>query len=164
MSIVLFFAGICALSLVFFALVVLLIRSVSASIAAGVAELAKAQGEAQAAALAAIQEKVYQDLAGFFQPAAEGQPSEFGNVVAGMGNVIADAIFQKIKMASIGSAGGSAPRTAGGKAANPIMGLIMNYLAGGAAGGLASLAGAGQGEISPGNNHSNGSNQNTFGI
>jgi len=152
MELLLFFAGLCAICLVFFGLTVLILRSMTASIAAGVSELARAQGEAQAKALAAIQEKVYQDLAGFFEPAAAGEASEFDRSLAGMGAVVAEQIVTKLKMAAIGSAGGSAERT---KKGGGIGNLLLSYLAGGSAGGLTSLIGAGQGPgpEDPGNNH-----------
>jgi len=156
MEIWIFLAALIAISLVNLWFITLITRSMRASIVAGVESLAKAQGEAQAAALAGVKDQIYQDLAGFFQ-AEPGQESEFGKVVAGMGAVIADQIFTKLKMAAIGKAGGQAERTKKDAGGSPIMGLLMNYLAGGSAGGLSNLIGAGQGamDLNPGNNHSN---------
>jgi len=141
-NILLFFVGLVVVLTLQLCFILVIVRSLRASIAAE---------------LLAVQDRVYSDLAGWFTPAKEGEASQLGLVVNGMAEVLADTLFAKVKMAAIGKVGGQAERTK--KSGNPVMDLIMNYVTGG---GLNMLAGAGQQALDLPANHSNNGNGGGF--
>jgi len=133
-NILLFFAGISVLAVLQACFILVLLRNFRASIAAEAARLESR--------LKAAQDKIYSDVGAFFVPAGDGEPSEFGKVVAAMADTMASTLFMKLKNSAIGSKGGSAERNGQGSldmgdmdipGVPPVVGLLLKRFLGGGA-------------------------------